>query len=87
MPNAFDGAFLADYMKPGQSSNANGGSLEKLMSSFVDSNRQTTRISVNMADIGSEKMPLLIDSLQKEAYQYFDSSNSTSILPAPASPS
>ncbi|MEY3349846.1 MAG: hypothetical protein RLY46_1885 [Bacteroidota bacterium] len=74
MPNAFDGAFLADYMKPGQSSNANGGSLEKLMSSFVDSNRQTTRISVNMADIGSEKMPLLIDSLQKEAYQYFDSS-------------
>jgi predicted RND superfamily exporter protein len=44
------------------------------MSSFVDSNRQTTRISVNMADIGSEKMPLLIDSLQKEAYLYFDSS-------------
>lgn len=74
MPNAFDGAFLADYMKPGQSSNASNGSLQKLMSSFVDSNRQTTRISVNMADIGSEKMPMLIDSLQKEAYQYFDSS-------------
>ena len=73
MPNAFDGAFLADYMKPGQASNANGGSLQKLMSSFVDSNRQTTRISVNMADIGSEKMPMLIDSLQKEAYVHFDS--------------
>lgn len=73
MPNAFDGAFLADYMKPGQASNANGGSLQKLMSSFVDSNRQTTRISVNMADIGSEKMPMLIDSLQKEAYIHFDS--------------
>lgn len=73
MPNAFDGAFLADYMKPGQSSNSNGSSLQKLMSSFVDSNRQTTRISVNMADIGSEKMPMLIDSLQKEAYIHFDS--------------
>lgn len=73
MPNAFDGAFLADYMKPGQTSGANGGSLQKLMSSFVDSNRQTTRISVNMADIGSEKMPMLIDSLQKEAYIHFDS--------------
>ncbi|MBM3445929.1 MAG: RND transporter [Bacteroidetes bacterium] len=73
MPNAFDGAFLADYMKPGQSSNSNGSSLQKLMSSFVDSNRQTTRISVNMADLGSEKMPMLIDSLQKEAYIHFDS--------------
>jgi len=28
---------------------------------------------VNMADIGSEKMPMLIDSLQKEAYIHFDS--------------
>jgi predicted RND superfamily exporter protein len=73
MPNAFDAAFLADYMKPGLTSGANGGSLQKLMSSFVDSNRQTTRISVNMADIGSEKMPMLIDSLQKEAYIHFDS--------------
>ncbi len=73
MPNAFDGAFLADYMKPNKENKNSNSSLEKLMSSFVDSNRQTTRISVNMADIGSEKMPMLIDSLEKEAYLHFDS--------------
>jgi len=74
MPNAFDGAFLADYMKPSKENDKQNSSLQKLMSSFVDSNRQTTRISLNMADIGSEKMPLLIDSLEKEANNYFDSS-------------
>lgn len=74
MPNAFDGAFLADYMKPNKENDKQNSSLQKLMSSFVDSNRQTTRISLNMADIGSEKMPLLIDSLEKEANNYFDSS-------------
>ncbi|MEY3921450.1 MAG: hypothetical protein RL634_1211 [Bacteroidota bacterium] len=74
MPNAFDGAFLADYMKPSKENDKQKSSLQKLMSSFVDSNRQTTRISLNMADIGSEKMPLLIDSLEKEANNYFDSS-------------
>ena len=74
MPNAFDGAFLADYMKPSKDSEKQSSSLQKLMSSFVDSNRQTTRISLNMADIGSERMPLLIDSLEQEANNYFDSS-------------
>jgi uncharacterized protein len=74
MPNAFDGAFVADYMRPAKEETKKQGSLEKLMSSFVDSNRQTTRISVNMADVGSLRMPVLIDSLEQEANTYFDSS-------------
>lgn len=74
MPNAFDGAFLADYMKPARNSNGEQGSLQKLMSSFVDSNRQVTRISVNMADVGSMRMPALIDSLQSHASDFFDTS-------------
>ena len=77
MPNAFDGAFLADYLKPSKSSNTDQGSLQKLMSSFIDSNRQITRISVNMADIGSLRMPALIDSLQTHAGDYFDTSKTT----------
>ena len=77
MPNAFDGAFLADYLKPGKSSNAEQGSLQKLMSSFIDSNRQITRISVNMADIGSLRMPALIDTLESHASDYFDTSKTT----------
>lgn len=77
MPNAFDGAFLADYLKPSKSSNTDQGSLQKLMSSFIDSNRQITRISVNMADIGSLRMPALIDTLQNHAGDYFDTSKIT----------
>lgn len=74
MPNAFDGAFLADYLKPSKSAKADQGSLQKLMSSFIDSNRQVTRISVNMADLGSLQMPALIDSLQNRSSDYFDTS-------------
>ena len=74
MPNAFDGAFLADYMKPSKGRTTDQGSLQKLMASFIDSNRQVTRISVNMADVGSMRMPELIDSLQNHAVDYFDTS-------------
>ena len=44
------------------------------MSAFMDSNRQVTRISVNMADIGSKRLPELLDSLRIRADHYFDSS-------------
>jgi predicted RND superfamily exporter protein len=77
MPNAFDGAFLADYLKPNKSAKADQGSLQKLMSSFIDSNRQVTRISVNMADIGSLRMPELIDTLQRRSADYFDTSKTS----------
>jgi predicted RND superfamily exporter protein len=74
MPNPFDGAFLADYLKPSKGSKQDNGSLQKLMSSFIDSNRQVTRISVNMADIGSLRMPGLLDTLEQEAATHFDTS-------------
>lgn len=74
MPNAFDGAFLADYLKPGKGEGKEKGSLQKLMNSFIDSNRQVTRISVNMADVGSLRMPEMIDSLQAHASDHFDTS-------------
>ncbi len=72
IPNSFDGAFLADYLRVKKDTSANKGSFQKLMAAFMDSNRQVTRISVNMADIGSKRLPLLIDSLQKRADHYFD---------------
>ena len=74
MPNAFDGAFMADYLKPNKGDAAAKGSLEKLMASFIDSNKQVTRISVNMADVGSMRMPVLIDSLEAHVPDYFDTS-------------
>lgn len=80
MPNAFDGAFVADYLKPNKAKTSEQGSLQKLMSSFIDSNRQVTRISVNMADIGSLRMPALIDTLQNKAADYFDTSKTSITL-------
>jgi predicted RND superfamily exporter protein len=74
MPNTFDGAFMADYLKPNKGDTKAKGSLEKLMSSFIDSNKQVTRISVNMADVGSMRMPILIDSLEAHVPDYFDTS-------------
>ena len=74
LPNAFDGAFMADYLKPSKGDAAAKGSLEKLMASFIDSNKQVTRISVNMADVGSMRMPVLIDSLEAHVPDYFDTS-------------
>jgi predicted RND superfamily exporter protein len=78
MPNAFDGAFVADYLRMRKDS-GNGGAngLSKLMSAFVDTNRQMTRISVNMADIGSKRLPLVLDSLQEASRRYFDTSTYT----------
>lgn len=58
-----------------RSSNKNSGNSEfiKLISQFVDSNQQRTRISVNMKDIGSIKLPVLIADLEKKSASIFDS--------------
>ncbi len=45
----------------------------KLVSQFVDSNQQATRISVNMKDIGSIKLPVLIADLESKSAKIFDS--------------
>ncbi len=45
----------------------------KLVSQFVDSSQQATRISVNMKDIGSIKLPVLIKDLEAKSAKIFDS--------------
>ncbi len=42
-----------------------------LLSSYIDSNKQVARISVNMKDIGSRQLPILLDSLQQHADQLY----------------
>ncbi len=72
-PNQFDMAFLAPYLR-GQSGGDTTSQLAKLVKSFTDSTRQRARLSVNMADVGTERLPILIDSLKAEAELLFDSS-------------
>lgn len=73
MPNAFDGAFLGDYLKPGKSDSSNN--FTRMLRSFMDTSKQFTRISVSMADIGTAALPPIIDSIQQKADQVFDTAS------------
>ncbi|MBS1586312.1 MAG: MMPL family transporter [Bacteroidetes bacterium] len=69
----FDAAFLQPYLNFG-SGNGKSSVFSKLISSFIDSSKQKTRISINMADVGSRKLPVLLDSIRPKTYALFDSS-------------
>jgi len=53
---------------------AGNNSLARLLHSFVDSNQQRLRVSINMKDIGSKQLPLALNDLQKKTDELFDSS-------------
>lgn len=74
IPYENDLAFIGPYLKAKKDSNSNAGSnaFNRLISNFIDSNKQKARISVNMKDIGSAKLPLLLNSFESRAHQIFD---------------
>ena len=49
--------------------------LTKLLNAFVDSTGQRTRISVSMADVGSVRLPVLLDTVRRAALQLFDTAH------------
>lgn len=71
MPGDYDLPALAPYLSGGAGQQ---NSFTRLVSSFMDSNMQKARISVNMKDVGSAKLPLILDSVQERVDQLFDSS-------------
>ncbi len=73
MPNSFDGAFVADYLKVKQDSSTSSSSFQQLLTAFIDSTRQKTRISVNMADVGSQQLPIMLAGIKKRSDELFDS--------------
>ncbi len=73
LPNEFDISFLAPYLNTKTDSSGSNNVL-KLANSFIDSNKQTTRISVNMADVGSVQLPKILQSIEKRSSELFDSS-------------
>lgn len=72
-PTEFDMAFLAPYLKA-KTNESNNTSLNKLLNGFIDSGKRYTRISVSMKDVGSRKLPVILDSLKVQADKIFDSS-------------
>lgn len=76
VPNTADFAFLSQYMSGADTAAKGAGkdALKQLVRGFVDSNQQRIRISVNMADIGSRQLPVVLADLQRETGRLFDSS-------------
>jgi len=72
MPNSFDGAFVGEYLRPSKEGQVENN-FTKMLRSFVDTANRSTRLSVNMADVGTQKLPAMLDSIEKRATQLFDS--------------
>lgn len=70
IPTAFEMPFLASYLKSkaGTSKSAFG----KLLNGFVDSSKRYARISVSMKDVGSQKLPVILDTLKSQSNRIFD---------------
>jgi len=71
MPTDYD-IQLLPYLKIGKDTGDNKNSFSKLLNSFMDSSRQQLRISVSMADVGSKRLPLILDSISQRVDQLFD---------------
>ena len=79
VPAEGDLAFLGSYLAPKTDSTGkpvanNTNAATKLLSRFVDSNKQVARISVNMKDIGSHKLPIFLKELEDKSHEIFDTS-------------
>jgi uncharacterized protein len=55
-------------------------SFTKLISAFMDSSKQQARISVNMADVGSKRLPHILDSIQTRTSQIFADTSKYKVL-------
>lgn len=74
MPTLYEIAFMSDYLKTSKGDSGTKNNFAKMLSSFMDSSKQNTRISVSMADIGTKRLPLVLDSIQKKIDVLFDTS-------------
>ncbi|RYY93849.1 MAG: RND transporter, partial [Chitinophagaceae bacterium] len=77
VPNEFDLIGMKEYLtvrKDSAGRAAQQNSMTRLLSTFVDSSKQQARISAAMMDVGSQRLPLILDSVQIRAAQLFDTS-------------
>jgi uncharacterized protein len=72
MPSEFALPALAQYLSMKGDNGNNKNSFAKLVATFMDSARQQARISVSMADVGSKRLPLILDSITNRVNQLFD---------------
>ncbi|MBL0341541.1 MAG: MMPL family transporter [Bacteroidetes bacterium] len=74
LPGTLDLADMASFLKGDSANKANS------FRSFLDSSRQVTRISIQMADIGSLKMKVLIDEIRPRIDSIFNPTEYTTSI-------
>jgi len=76
LPDETEMAFMADYLKPSKDTSAatSKNNLTKMLSSFMDTSKRYTRVSINMADVGTERLPIILNGIQQRANELFDTS-------------
>jgi uncharacterized protein len=74
MPSEYDLPALAQYISVKQDTGRAKSSFQTMISGFMDTSRQATRVSASMKDIGSEELPKVLDSIRQQTNRLFDSS-------------
>lgn len=74
MPSQMDMPGMMDYLRFKKDNGNNRNSFSKLVSSFMDSSRQQARISINMADVGSARLPEILDTIKRKIDTLFPKS-------------
>ena len=74
LPDSYQAAFLEEYLKPNTDSSTSKNNLSNLLTSFIDTAKESTRMSINMADVGTKKLPVILDGIRDKTNELFDSS-------------
>jgi predicted RND superfamily exporter protein len=75
IPYEADLVFMAPYLQAKGDTAAAKKGVAKLLASFMDSSQQVARISVNMRDVGSAQLPVLLKDFEKKANELFDTAS------------
>lgn len=71
MPSSYDLPALSQYLSMKGDSGSTKNSFSKLVATFMDEDKQQARVSVSMADVGSKRLPFMLDSISERATQLF----------------
>jgi len=74
VPYEGDMAFMGSYLKT-KTGTTTKNTLSKLLNNFMDSTKQTCRISVNMKDVGSVRLPILLKDFENKSKEIFDTAS------------
>ncbi|MGV3656553.1 MAG: efflux RND transporter permease subunit, partial [Chitinophagaceae bacterium] len=77
MPSAYDLPGLQSYLSMRGGGEQGANAFGRIVATFMDSTQQYARMSVNMKDVGSYRLPQVLDSVQQRANALFDTSKYT----------